>query len=94
MLNKFPTEHEIFGFKVDHSAEKINQDFLYSSNFGSRYQENWQVTGGFWLWLFLSWGINYRIKNAKTKFEKFTSSNFCHPISHCAPSVFLICVCG
>jgi hypothetical protein len=35
------------------------------------------------LWFFLSWGIDYRIKNAKTKFEKFTSSNFCHPISHC-----------
>ncbi len=40
MLNKFPTEAEIFGLKVDHSAEKINQDFLQSFYFEGRYQES------------------------------------------------------
>jgi hypothetical protein len=36
------------------------------------------------LWFFLSWGIDYRTKNTKTKSGKFTFWNFCHPNSHCA----------
>jgi hypothetical protein len=37
----------------------------------------------FWLWFFLSWGIDNRIKSLKTKFGKIASWIFNHPISHC-----------
>ncbi len=46
--------------------------------------EKWEVTRGFMVWFFLSWGIDYRKKNKKTKFGRITSWNFVHPISHCA----------
>ncbi len=46
--------------------------------------ENWQVTMGFILWLFLSWSIDYRTKNPKIWFGRMTSWTFGHPISHCA----------
>ncbi len=46
--------------------------------------KKWQVTRGFWLWFFLSWGIYYWKKSSETKFERITSRNFYHPISHCA----------
>jgi hypothetical protein len=35
------------------------------------------------VWLFLSWSIDYRIKNKKTKSGRITFLNFNHPISHC-----------
>jgi hypothetical protein len=38
---------------------------------------------GFYVVLFLSWGIDYRIKNEKTKSGRITSWTFVHPISHC-----------
>jgi hypothetical protein len=44
----------------------------------------WQVTRGVIVWLFLSWGVDYRIKNDRTKSVRITSWNFFHPISHCA----------
>ncbi len=40
--------------------------------------ENWQVTRGFPVWFFLSWGIDYRIKSEKAKCGCFNN-----PISHC-----------
>ncbi len=46
--------------------------------------ENWQATWGFMVWLFLSWGIDYQIKNKKAQSGRITSWNFVHPISHCA----------
>jgi hypothetical protein len=49
-----------------------------------RVPENWQVTRGFMLWSFLSWGIDYRNKSSETKFGRITSWTFNHPISHCA----------
>ncbi len=45
--------------------------------------EKWQVTRDFTLWFILSWGIDHREKNKKTWFEKITSRNYDHPISHC-----------
>ncbi len=84
MLNKIRTEPEIFGFQSWPLCwQKRSTD---STNFWLWRQvpENWQVTRGFMLWLFLSWGIDYWTKNAKTKSGKFTFWNFCHPISHCA----------
>jgi hypothetical protein len=48
--------------------------------------EKWQVTRDFMLQLFLSWGIDYWIKNKKSKFGRITSRNFVHPISLCVPS--------
>jgi hypothetical protein len=38
------------------------------------------------VWHFLSWGIDYRIKNEETKSGRITFLNFNHPISHCAQS--------
>ncbi len=40
--------------------------------------ENWQLTRGFPVWFFLSWGIDYRIKSEKAKCGSFN-----HPIFHC-----------
>ncbi len=45
--------------------------------------ENWQVTKGFMMWLFLNWSIDYQIENKKTKFGRITFWIFNHPISHC-----------
>ncbi len=45
--------------------------------------EKWQVTRGFILWLFRSWGIDCQIRNLKAKFGRITSWTFDHPISHC-----------
>jgi hypothetical protein len=42
----------------------------------------WRVTRGFMVWFFLSWGIDYRIKNVKTNSGRMTSLTFFHPISH------------
>jgi hypothetical protein len=39
---------------------------------------------GLYVMIFLSWGIDYRTKNEKTKSGKITSRNFVHLISHCA----------
>ncbi len=44
----------------------------------------WAATWGFMVWLFLSWSIDYQIKNKKTQSGRITSWNFVHPISHCA----------
>ncbi len=44
----------------------------------------WAATRDFMVWLFLSWGIDYQIKNKKTWFGRITSWNFVHSISHCA----------
>ncbi len=52
--------------------------------------ENWQATRDFMLWFFLSWGINYRTKNSKTKSKRMTSWTFNHPISHCVCCKFNI----
>jgi hypothetical protein len=62
MLNKIGTELEIFGSKVDPSTAKKIKIFykvliLKAGNTG-----NWQVTRGFMVWFFLSWGIDYRTK--------------------------------
>ncbi len=46
----------------------------------------WAATWGFMAWLFLSWGIDYQIKNKKTQSGRITSWNFVHPISHCEVS--------
>ncbi len=43
----------------------------------------WAATWGFMVWLFLSWGIDYQIKNKKTQSGRITFWIFCHPISHC-----------
>ncbi len=83
MLNKIPTEPEIFASKVAHVADKAGQQFHQNFDFEGRYLENQQVTRGFMYWFFLSWGIDYRIKTSKTKFERITSRTFNHPISHC-----------
>jgi hypothetical protein len=39
------------------------------------------------VWFFLSWGIDYRIKNVKTNSERMTSLTFFHPISHCGEAL-------
>jgi hypothetical protein len=48
------------------------------------------------LWLFLSWGIDYRIKSSKTKFGRITSWTYDHPISHCVAAAWSwkLMVCG
>jgi hypothetical protein len=89
MLNKIRTEPEIFGSKVDISDTKRCTLSLKFSLY-RQVPEMWKVARGFMAWFFLSWGIDYRIKNVKTDYGRMTSLTFFHPISHCAMLVSMI----
>ncbi len=84
MRNKIRTDPEILASKVDHVAAKNEYQILQSFDFAGLYQGRGGVTRDFMLWLFLSWGIDYRTNNPKKLFERITFWNFVHPISHCA----------
>jgi hypothetical protein len=60
MLNKIPTEPEIFASKVDHVAAKNEKHFLLSFR---QVPKNWQVTTSFMVWFFFSWGIDENLKS-------------------------------
>ncbi len=78
MLNKIRTSPEILASKVDHVAARKEIQFLKFYKFWLWRQEpeNWQLTRGFPVWFFLSWGIDYWIKSEKSKCGTFN-----HPIS-------------
>jgi hypothetical protein len=79
-LSKIRTGLEILASKVDHVAARKEIQFLkfYKFWLWRQVPENWQVTRGFPVWFFLSWGIDCWTKDAKCGCGSFN-----HPISHC-----------